>query len=162
MTTLILSLADPAATLETVGGKGVSLARLRSAGLPVPGGFHVTTTAYRRFVADNGLQYWLEKPEVEQLVAALERGGPLPEVDARIPARKEQWQHFLTISPPVMPPEKSGWSRLFHGGEAEKKGGKVVLKGVGTSGGHVTAPARVLLGPEDFARLKPGDVLVEV
>jgi pyruvate,water dikinase len=42
--------------LEQVGGKGASLARLAAAGLPVPPGFHITTTAYRRFVAENGLQ----------------------------------------------------------------------------------------------------------
>ncbi|MGD8623238.1 MAG: PEP/pyruvate-binding domain-containing protein [Anaerolineae bacterium] len=52
----ILPLADPRATLETVGGKGASLARLVAAGLPVPDGFHVTTAAYRRFVAENNLQ----------------------------------------------------------------------------------------------------------
>jgi phosphohistidine swiveling domain-containing protein len=52
----VLFLADPGATLETVGGKGASLARLVAAGLPVPEGFHVTTAAYRRFVADNDLQ----------------------------------------------------------------------------------------------------------
>jgi len=52
----VLSLADGQATLETVGGKGASLARLVAAGLPVPDGFHVTTAAYRRFVAENNLQ----------------------------------------------------------------------------------------------------------
>ena len=52
----VLALADPDATLENVGGKGMSLAKMLSAGLPVPGGFHVTTAAYRRFVADNRLQ----------------------------------------------------------------------------------------------------------
>ena len=34
----------------------MSLARLSRAGLPVPGGFHVTTGAYRQFVSENGLQ----------------------------------------------------------------------------------------------------------
>jgi len=52
----VLPLADPGANLETVGGKGASLARLVAAGLPVPDGFHVTTTAYRRFVIENNLQ----------------------------------------------------------------------------------------------------------
>ncbi|MGD2205672.1 MAG: PEP/pyruvate-binding domain-containing protein [Anaerolineae bacterium] len=52
----VLPLADPGATLETVGGKGASLARLVAAGLPVPDGFHVTTAAYQRFVAENDLQ----------------------------------------------------------------------------------------------------------
>ena len=45
----MLPLADPGADLDTVGGKGASLARLAAAGLPVPGGFHLTTHAYRRF-----------------------------------------------------------------------------------------------------------------
>jgi len=53
---LVLALDDPAATLEQVGGKGASLARLAAAGLPVPPGFHITTSAYRSFVTENGLQ----------------------------------------------------------------------------------------------------------
>jgi phosphohistidine swiveling domain-containing protein len=52
----VLPLADPGASLETVGGKGASLARLAAAGLPVPDGFHITTAAYQRFVAENDLQ----------------------------------------------------------------------------------------------------------
>ncbi|MEV4287674.1 PEP/pyruvate-binding domain-containing protein [Nonomuraea bangladeshensis] len=48
---LVLPLADPAAELALAGGKGASLARLARAGLPVPRGFHVTTAAYRAFVA---------------------------------------------------------------------------------------------------------------
>src|SRR5215212_3846762 len=53
---LVLALDDPAATLELVGGKGASLARLAADHLPVPGGFHVTTAAYRQFVIECGLQ----------------------------------------------------------------------------------------------------------
>ncbi|GAA5077517.1 PEP/pyruvate-binding domain-containing protein [Nocardia iowensis] len=52
---LVLPLADSAATLELVGGKGASLARLAAAKLPVPPGFHVTTAAYRQFVRGAGL-----------------------------------------------------------------------------------------------------------
>lgn len=44
------------ADLETVGGKGRSLVRLVRAGYPVPPGFVVATGAYRRFVADHGLE----------------------------------------------------------------------------------------------------------
>ena len=50
-----LPLADPQVTLGTVGGKGVSLARLAAAGLPVPDGFQITTAAYRQFVAEHEL-----------------------------------------------------------------------------------------------------------
>ena len=56
---LVLALDDASATLEQVGGKGASLARMAAAGLPVPAGFHVTTAAttaaYRRFVTENHL-----------------------------------------------------------------------------------------------------------
>ncbi len=56
MNLYVLPLNDPQATLDLVGGKGASLAKLANAGLPVPGGFHVTTAAYKQFVAENGLQ----------------------------------------------------------------------------------------------------------
>ena len=53
----VLSLADPqAASLETSGGKGSSLARLVQAGFGVPGGFVVTSGAYWDFVCENHLQ----------------------------------------------------------------------------------------------------------
>ncbi|MFG1685967.1 PEP/pyruvate-binding domain-containing protein [Nonomuraea sp. NPDC049269] len=48
----LIPLDDAAADLATAGGKGASLARLTRAGLPVPHGFHITTEAYRAFVAD--------------------------------------------------------------------------------------------------------------
>ncbi len=67
-TPLVLALNDASAALEQVGGKGASLARLASAGLPVPPGFHITTTAYRRFVAVNELQ--------EQILAAVSAISP--------------------------------------------------------------------------------------
>lgn len=60
---LVLALDDTSATLANVGGKGASLARMVAAGLPVPPGFHITTAAYRRFVAENSLQ--------EKILAAL-------------------------------------------------------------------------------------------
>jgi pyruvate,water dikinase len=53
---LVLALDDASATLERVGGKGASLARMAAAGLPVPAGFHITTAAYRCFVTEHGLQ----------------------------------------------------------------------------------------------------------
>lgn len=51
----ILALNSQQATLEAVGGKGAALAQMARAGLPVPKGFHVTTGAYRDFVAANQL-----------------------------------------------------------------------------------------------------------
>jgi phosphohistidine swiveling domain-containing protein len=52
----VLSLSDARTSLAVAGGKGASLSRLAQAGLPVPDGFHVTTAAYKSFVAENNLQ----------------------------------------------------------------------------------------------------------
>jgi len=68
MSTFVLSLAHPNATLENVGGKGMSLAKLVRAGIPVPDGFHVTTDAYRAFVDANDLQ--------KKILAALKDADP--------------------------------------------------------------------------------------
>ena len=61
MTPTILSLSDPQADLETAGGKGMSLAKLSRAGMPVPDGFHITTQAYRQFVDANHLQSGIQE-----------------------------------------------------------------------------------------------------
>jgi pyruvate,water dikinase len=52
---ITIPISSPDATFENAGGKGASLARLTRLGLPVPPGFIVTTDAYRRFIAVNGL-----------------------------------------------------------------------------------------------------------
>jgi pyruvate,water dikinase len=121
----------------------------------------------QRFVVGGALEaaddiYWLEKDEVTELVARLEGGETLHPLAERVPARQALWRAQQKLTPPTMLPEKSGWSRFIHGGKAEQTDGKTVLKGIGTSSGTVTAPACVLLSPEDFPRMKPGDVLVAV
>jgi phosphoenolpyruvate synthase/pyruvate phosphate dikinase len=68
-TEYVIPLDDQRATLEVAGGKGASLTRLVGAGLPVPDGFHVTTMAYREFVAANNLQ--------PPILAALELVDPM-------------------------------------------------------------------------------------
>ena len=59
-----------------------------------------------------------------------------------------------------MLPEKSSWSALIPWHRASDD--QSTLHGIGTSAGQVTAPACVLFGPEDFHRMRPGDVLVAV
>ncbi|GAA3307317.1 hypothetical protein GCM10020219_005710 [Nonomuraea dietziae] len=69
----VLPLDDTAAAPETVGGKGASLARLARAGLPVPDGFHITTDAYREFVA----------PFRDRILAALDEPAKIADLFAR-------------------------------------------------------------------------------
>ena len=52
----VLPLDTSDAALDVVGGKGKSLAAMASAGMSVPKGFYVTTSAYRQYVADGNLQ----------------------------------------------------------------------------------------------------------
>ncbi len=119
----------------------------------------------RRFAESSVIEgaddiYWLKQREVEEVIQLLEYRQPLPELSGRVPGRKADWRAALQIVPPVMLPEKSFWQRFIGGGAPEEQDGKVLLKGLGTSSGQVTAPACVLYGPEDFPRMKPGDVLV--
>ena len=53
---IVLPLDTNNAALEVVGGKGRSLAAMASAGMSVPDGFYVITSAYRQYVADSNLQ----------------------------------------------------------------------------------------------------------
>ncbi len=79
----IVRLDETGATVGTVGGKGASLARLIAAGVPVPPGFCVTTTAYREFVA-GGLEQHIRDAltgspaEAAASISAAFRGRELP------------------------------------------------------------------------------------
>lgn len=63
----VLPLDAKDAALEVVGGKGRSLSIMANAGLTVPGGFHLTTSAYKQYIEENNLQAViidLAKPEI--------------------------------------------------------------------------------------------------
>ncbi|MEU7915865.1 PEP/pyruvate-binding domain-containing protein [Microbispora bryophytorum] len=76
----VIPLADTGADLATVGGKGASLAALARAGLPVPGGFHITTEAYRAFAADFREETLAAAAAGDaERIAALFAGRELPE-----------------------------------------------------------------------------------
>lgn len=92
--------------------------------------------------------------------AWLERGESLPDYGERILLRKAEWRAQRRAVPPAMLPRGSRWGRLVAWDKQDPLGS--TLKGVGASAGRVTAPACVLLGPEDFGEMKPGCVLVAV
>jgi phosphohistidine swiveling domain-containing protein len=56
---MIVALHSGEVPLALGGGKGASLARLVRAGFPTPGGFLITTHAYRQYVASNNLEDWI-------------------------------------------------------------------------------------------------------
>jgi pyruvate,water dikinase len=68
---IVRPLADAEATLEHVGGKGLNLGIMLRAGYPVPGGFVITTAAYRDFVEANALA-----PRIQGAWEEARIGGP--------------------------------------------------------------------------------------
>ena len=98
-------------SLENVGGKGRSLAKMANAGFHVPGGFQVTITAYRSFIADNKLQnkiIELARPAVVDGKASFEQSSidiqklfSEFELSAEITAEVRQVYNALSGEPPV-------------------------------------------------------------
>jgi rifampicin phosphotransferase len=109
--------------------------------------------------------YWFERAELEQAVTALARGEALESLAERVEQRKRRWREFKQATPPPMlPPRKKylGFNMAdWTPATAESQTGGT-LKGVAASAGKVTAAACVLHGPEDFGRMRPGNVLVAV
>lgn len=118
----------------------------------------------RRFVQGGMIEdpadiYWLESGEVEDAVAKLDEGLALESLEDVIPVRKAAWQTARRLAPPLALPQIKifGVDLMAH---RAKKGVGESLKGVAASPGTVTAPACLLHGPEDFSKMKMGDVLV--
>lgn len=119
----------------------------------------------RRFAANGAFEvveeiYWLEEKELAVLGALLEQGKRLPDQRKLIEQRKAVWEAQRKLLPPAMLPERHSLAKLFPWNKTDQVGN--LLKGYGASAGRVTATARVLLSPDDFGRMKPGDVLVAV
>ena len=121
-----------------------------------------------RFVKAGAVQeagdiFWLEKDEVEKAVAALESGAGPECLLAPVDQRKAFWKKAKAATPPpILPPRNRYMGFKISAFVAESAENQAVdtLKGVPASPGRVTAPACVLHGSEDFARMRPGDVLV--
>ncbi|GAA4902199.1 phosphoenolpyruvate synthase [Actinomycetospora succinea] len=98
--------------------------------------------------------FWLTESELRARL----RGEPVhPPIAERQALRRGR----ALVSPPQMLPEVT-WLRTVFGRfmpGAETPAGEQ-LTGVPGSTGSVTATARVLRGPEDFAAMQPGEVLV--
>ncbi len=121
----------------------------------------------RRFAAGGLIEdaddiFWLAKAEVVKAAACLDKGETLTSLSVSVLQRKAAWKAARRVMPPMMLPQM----KLLGVDLAELKSGRgrklkgSTIKGVATSPGRVTAPASVLNGPEDFARMKAGEVLV--
>jgi rifampicin phosphotransferase len=96
--------------------------------------------------------FWLRRAEIDEGLGSLAD---------QVERRKQVWRGQLRATPPQLLP-KGGWGDMFRRwmpAASEEQTGDVI-KGIGGSMGTVTAPARVLSGPQDFGQMQPGDVLV--
>jgi pyruvate,water dikinase len=75
--------------------------------------------------------------------------------------RKAEHEHWRAINPPskIGKPSDESPSGRF-GGERFAKEDDAIVRGTGASAGIARGPARVVLGPEDFERVRPGDIIV--
>ena len=81
--------------VATVGGKGANLGEMLAAGLPVPGGFVVLTSAYHQFVKANDLE-----KKISQLLGELNSDSPVS-LDAAA-YQIEEWFLDAEIPPEVI------------------------------------------------------------
>jgi pyruvate,water dikinase len=123
--------------------------------------------------------FWLEVDELQGATEALDAGQiadrrsqianrlryAIRDTRGAIRQRKAIWQARKRVTPPPALPEHEGarflgidFTRWLPARASQPTGD--TLEGVGASPGQVTAPACVVHGPEDFGRMKPGDVLV--
>jgi rifampicin phosphotransferase len=106
--------------------------------------------------------FWLHRDELEDTAGSLDAGQTqLASLAELVEQRKMLWRGQRRVTPPQLLP-RGTWlevfERLMPAASEEQTGD--TIKGVAASGGQVTAPARVLSGPEDFGQMQPGDVLV--
>ncbi|MET4589737.1 PEP/pyruvate-binding domain-containing protein [Arthrobacter sp. 754] len=108
----------------------------------------------------SAVEFGLAAPGATAAVAIT--GADRPVRAAAVEDRKMLWRGQLKAAAPQMLPENRWMDKAFGSmmpaGPQQKPGD--VIKGTGASSGRVTAPARVLRGPEDFALMLPGEVLV--
>lgn len=102
--------------------------------------------------------FWLEQDEVKAALIQLDQEHALQPEDDVVRQRKAVWRAARRLTPPLGLMRMLG--RTFKMRKRGRRGDSESLKGVACSPGRVTATARVLRGPEDFAQMGPGEVLV--
>lgn len=121
-------------------------------------------------IAEPADVFWLRQRELRSAVefglagpgAAAITGAERPVRAGAVEERKMLWRGQARAAAPQLLPESRWMERAFGAmmpaGPQDQPSD--IIKGAGASSGRVSAPARVLSGPRDFAQMVPGDVLV--
>jgi pyruvate,water dikinase len=123
----------------------------------------------RRLAAEGSLRslddmWFVTRPELRDLVAGDAGGGAA--LEERIEGRREDLRRGLAEGPrpflgePPLEADRPAMLEKFYGTASARGAGDGALSGTGASSGVGVGAARVVLGAEDFARVRPGDVLV--
>jgi rifampicin phosphotransferase len=143
---------------------------LADVGLGWPVLRRILREAGRRMVAAGAIAerddvFWLKWEELEEAARLLDAGQPAEDYRRAIAERRETWRREHGVTPPVALPVKGGarffgvdFSRWMPARSSQAEGS--TIRGIGASPGRVTGPACVIHGPEEFDRMKPGDILV--
>jgi pyruvate,water dikinase len=114
----------------------------------------------RRLELQSAVEFGLAAPGASAAVAITGADRPV-RADA-VEERKMLWRGQSKAAAPQLLPEsrwmEGAFGKMMPAGSQNQLGD--IIRGVGASAGRVTAPARVLRGPQDFALMVPGDVLV--
>ena len=102
---------------------------------------------------------------MQAAATALDTGQSLADYHAVVTERRATWESERAVAPPVNLPIKGGvrflgidWSSVMPARTNQPEGD--VLKGIAASPGHITGPARVIAGPDEFDQMRQGDILV--
>jgi pyruvate,water dikinase len=108
----------------------------------------------------SAVEFGVASPGAPSAVAIV--GADRPVRAAAVEERKMLWRGRAKAAAPQLLPESKWMERVFGSmmpARSQAQPGDTI-KGTGASSGRVTAPARVLAGPQDFDQMVPGDVLV--
>ncbi|HEX5014186.1 MAG TPA: PEP-utilizing enzyme [Candidatus Limnocylindrales bacterium] len=94
----------------------------------------------------------------DEITALLRRPEDRQGLVASRRADRARWS--LVRPPSVLGAPKRNEEPNRFGGDTTKSKDDRVIRGTGASGGVVRGPARVVLGPDDFAKVGPGDVII--
>jgi pyruvate,water dikinase len=106
--------------------------------------------------------YWLTGEQSFQAAQQVDAGLPAVPLQENVRLHKAEHQAALRAFPPMALPQMKvfGFDLMSLKGKGRRGGKGGVIKGVAASPGATTGTARVLRGPDDFSKMKPGDVLV--
>jgi pyruvate,water dikinase len=108
--------------------------------------------------------FWLTADELRDATSRLDAGQPVAPLHDAAAARHADWLRWQGVRPPPVLPEGSKpvwwWKIITPVPEAELRIEGEAIAGLGVSSGQRTGVARIVLTPDDFGRLQPGEILV--